>query len=182
MGSKQEASRIAAGSAVGPPLQAGLMAASGSANCDEKTIGPRGDRTCPASDPEEFQPYGQSRATDDPERDSLSPWVDPLQRVLAHSTPAPESVTPHPVNPAPALELWRAVRRIAWGGDRQRSVAYIELGAGELNGAAVTLEARGRAISLVLELPPGVASAGWAQRLAERLARRGLEVESVEVR
>ncbi|HEU5073034.1 MAG TPA: hypothetical protein VFU02_02660 [Polyangiaceae bacterium] len=79
-------------------------------------------------------------------------------------------------------QLWRAVRRIAWGGDRQRSVAYIELGAGTLTGAALTLEARGNAISVVVDLPPGASHAGWAERLTERLARRGFEVQGVEVR
>lgn len=79
-------------------------------------------------------------------------------------------------------EIERTVRRIAWGGDRQRSVAYIELAAGELSGATLTLEARGNAVSVVVDLPAGTSGAGWAERLAQRLMQRGLEVESVEVR
>ncbi|HEY6724051.1 MAG TPA: hypothetical protein VI197_08460 [Polyangiaceae bacterium] len=148
----------------------------------EKTIGPRGDPVAGGRDRDEFQQSGhEGQQVGAPDGRLL--WVDPLQRVLAHSAPPPESAVPHVTHPALAMgELWRGVRRIAWGGDRQRSVAYIELGAGELNGACLTLEARGGSVSLVVDLPPGASGAGWAERLADRLARRGLEVQSVEVR
>lgn len=180
---KQEASRVAACAPVGGQVQGVMGQGSGTAPFDGKSIGPRGDPAPPPRDPEEFQRYGHDRSRERQAPDALAPWVEPLQRVLAHSTPSPESVAANATNSTLAMaELWRAVRRVAWGGDRHRSVAYIELGAGALDGAAVTLEARGSAISIVLELPPGTSSAGWGQRLADRLARRGLEVESVEVR
>jgi len=124
-------------------------------------------------------PKGEARTGE-----GLSLWVDPLQRALAQPLlPLAESTAPPPPHPALALdEIERAVRRIAWGGDRQRSVAYIELAAGELSGASLTLEARGKALSVVVEVPAGTSTAGWAERLATRLAQRGLDVESVVVR
>lgn len=180
---KQEPSRVEAGSLTGGPLRALTGLASEVVSSDGKPIGPRGDPAPIPSEREEFQRYGHEPSSEPASSEALSLWVDPLQRVLAHATAPPESVAPHVTHPALAMdELWKAVRRIAWGGDRHRSVAYIELGAGELKGASLTLEARGSAISLVLDLPAGASSAGWAQRLADRLARRGLEVQSVEVR
>ena len=117
-------------------------------------------------------------------REGISLWVDPLQRALAQPPlPFAESPAQPSVHPVLAMdEIERAVRRIAWGGDRQRSVAYIELAAGELSGATLTLEARGKAVSVVVEVPLGTSTAGWAERLADRLAQRGLEVENVVVR
>ena len=114
----------------------------------------------------------------------LSLWVDPLQRALAQPLlPQVEPAAPPPAHPALAMdEIERAVRRIAWGGDRQRSVAYIELAAGELSGASLTLEARGKVVSVVVDVPAGTSTAGWAERLRDRLAQRGVDVESVVVR
>lgn len=160
-----------------PALDGGALVAS------EKSTGPRGDPVSPPVELEELQHHGPELSQEQPASEALSPWVEPLQRVIAHSILPTESVAPPALQPSLALEqVWQAVRRIAWGGDRQRSVAYIELGAGELDGAALTLEARGSAISVVLELPQGVAAAGWAERLAARLEGRGLEVQSVQVR
>lgn len=176
---EQEASRSGVGLPVGGQARGVATLASVTLGVDGNLSGPRGDPPLPPIERDEFQRYGHEEGP----FSALAPWVDPLQRVLAHSTPPPESVAPHVANPSLAMdELWRTVRRIAWGGDRHRGVAHIELGAGELSGAAVTLEARGTTISLVLELPSGASGAGWAERLADRLARRGLEVESVEVR
>jgi len=147
---------------------------------DANAIGPRGD-------PAERRLQDGSRQPDpdsEGQGTELSAWVDPLQRALAQPLlPSRESAAQPPSHPTLAMdEIERAVRRIAWGGDRQRSIAYIELAAGELSGATLTLEARGRAVSIVVDVAPGTSTAGWAERLAERLAGRGLEVESVLVR
>lgn len=149
---------------------------------DPTAVGPTGD---PGSDRlrEEFRRHGAD-PTEGGQDESLSLWVDPLQRALAQPVLplAPSAAVPMPHAAFPMGEIERTVRRIAWGGDRQRSVAYIELAAGELSGATLTLEARGNAVSVVVDLPAGTSGAGWAERLAQRLMQRGLEVESVEVR
>lgn len=179
---KQEAGRMSA-SPAGEQGERWDAAASGSQRIIGTITGPQADPALLSPPCEETQTHGRE-AQEEPRLDGLSPWVDPLQRVLAHSAWAHSEATASPVtHPALAMDqLWRAVRRMAWGGDRQRSVAYIELGSGTLAGAALMLEARGQAISVVVDLPPGASHAGWAERLTDRLARRGLEVLSVEVR
>ena len=113
-------------------------------------------------------------------------WGDPLFRVFAQPLPAPgvEALALHTTSvPAWATaEVLQVVRRFAWGGDRRRSIAYIEFGAGELAGGAFTIEAHAGVVSVIVDLPPGGASGAWAQRLAERLSKRGLQVASVLVR
>lgn len=183
MRAKQETGRLGVNLPVGGQDRESFGVDSESSAPGGKPVGPWGDPVPPPLEREEFHHYGRDSVAEELAPDPLSPWIDPLARVIAHSTPATESAPSPTANPAFATDqMWRAVRRLAWGGDRQRSVAYIELGAGELNGAALTLEARGDAISIVLDLPAGVSRADWAERLADRLARRGLEVRSVEVR
>lgn len=114
-------------------------------------------------------------------------WGDPLFRVFAQPLPAPgaEALAAHTTTSVPVLataEMLQAVRRFAWGGDRRRSIAYIEFGAGELAGGALTVEANAGVVSVIVDLPPGVAGGAWAERLAERLSKRGLQVASVQIR
>ena len=142
----------------------------------------------PPSDSPELQHYGSKEAgfltlTNDEPR---AAWGDPLFRVFAQPLPAlgVEALPAHTTS-APWLataEVLQAVRRFAWGGDRRRSVAYIEFGAGELAGGAFTIEAHAGVVSVIVDLPPGVASGAWAERLAERLSKRGLQVASVQIR
>jgi hypothetical protein len=86
-----------------------------------------------------------------------------------------------PLGPAEVAIVEEVVRRIAWGGDRRRGVARIELG-GEHLGTAIVVEGEGRALTLSVELPPGARVTELPERLAERLRARGLEVTHVEVR
>jgi hypothetical protein len=74
-----------------------------------------------------------------------------------------------------------AVRRIAWGGDRRRGVARIELG-GEHLGTTVVVQGEGREVSLSIELAPGRDAGSLPERLAERLRARGLSLRDVDVR
>jgi hypothetical protein len=76
----------------------------------------------------------------------------------------------------------RMLKRIAWGGDRTHGVARLEFGEGELSGASLQIESSHGTLSLVLDLPPGVESQKWVQRLREGLAARGLSVDGFEVR
>ncbi|MEI9951352.1 MAG: hypothetical protein WDO74_20840 [Pseudomonadota bacterium] len=64
-------------------------------------------------------------------------------------------------------------RRAAWGGDRRKGSARIELSEGSLAGATLVVHAEQRSVSVELELPPGMAARGWQERLAERLEARG---------
>ena len=64
-------------------------------------------------------------------------------------------------------------RRSAWGGDRRKGSARIELGEGALAGATLVVHTDQRNVSVDLELPPGTAAQGWQRRISERLEARG---------
>lgn len=65
-------------------------------------------------------------------------------------------------------------RRVAWGGDRRKASARIELSEGALAGATLVVHAEHRSVTVELELPVGVALAGdWQERIRERLEGRG---------
>ncbi|MEI9939877.1 MAG: hypothetical protein WDO69_21875 [Pseudomonadota bacterium] len=64
-------------------------------------------------------------------------------------------------------------RRSAWGGDRRKGSARIELSEGALAGATLTVQTEQRSVSVELELPLGIAPLGLQQRIAERLEARG---------
>ena len=65
-------------------------------------------------------------------------------------------------------------RRVAWGGDRRKGSARIELSEGALAGATLVVHAEQRSVSVEIELPAGAgATGGLQQRLLERLEARG---------
>jgi len=109
--------------------------------------------------------------------------VDPLYCQLAVNSGASSFVQPDPAaSTAPAALPLREdlqnllsglSRRAAWGGDRRRGSARIELSEGALAGATLVVHAEQRTVSVELELPPGIAVLGWQQRIAERLQARG---------
>lgn len=113
-------------------------------------------------------------------------WFDPLVRSLASqplraSPPVVAAPTAVPV-PVELEQLLRdLVRRAAWGGDRRRGTARIELAAGELAGATLLVEADANDLRIDLELPAGVAAEPWRQRLASRLSERGFAVSELNV-
>jgi hypothetical protein len=74
------------------------------------------------------------------------------------------------------------LRSLAWGGDRRRGTARIELGAGRYGGTTLQVDVVGEGLCIDLEAPPGVDAAALGARLAERFAARGLRVESLTVR
>jgi hypothetical protein len=133
---------------------------------------------------------------------SVNDLLDPLTRLLlgdgpqhltfersgAHAPSAPPS--------PPALEtdsvalaarvslehvMTRFVRKVAWSGDANRGTARLELGAGALAGATLTIHSEQGAVSVSLELPPGVDAHAWRERIARRLGARGLQVAELEV-
>jgi hypothetical protein len=74
------------------------------------------------------------------------------------------------------------VRRIAWSGDARRGAVRMELGAGELAGATVTVHADDGRLRVELAAPPGADREAWGERLRARLEARGLAVDEVVVR
>ncbi|HET7541559.1 MAG TPA: hypothetical protein VFK05_16905 [Polyangiaceae bacterium] len=64
-------------------------------------------------------------------------------------------------------------RRTAWGGDRRRGSARIELSEGALAGATLHVHTEQRMVSVELELPPGTPAHRWQERIAGRLEGRG---------
>ena len=64
-------------------------------------------------------------------------------------------------------------RRVAWGGDRRKGSARIELSEGALAGATLIVHAEQRSVSVDVELPAGTGAQGWEARLVERLEARG---------
>jgi hypothetical protein len=116
--------------------------------------------------------------------------------------PAPDAVAPNtmwspPAVGAPALGtlaqaepparrsledlLPALVRRIAWSGDARRGTIRLELGAGALSGGTLVVHADEGRVRVQLNAPEGVDAAEWRARIEERLVRRGLSVEAVDV-
>lgn len=149
--------------------------------------------------PEDPQGLARRRAEDPQEpgvqelRDAAEPLLDPLwcqfaiQPELGTSSAA-ASIGQAPSAALPVREdlqnlLTSLARRTAWGGDRRRGTARIELSEGALAGATLVVHAVQRTVSVELELPEGAAGAGarsWQQRIAERLEGRGFSAK-VEV-
>jgi hypothetical protein len=73
-------------------------------------------------------------------------------------------------------------RRVAWGGDRRKGSARIELSEGALAGATLTVHTDQRHVRVELDLPSGGSLASdWQQRILDRLAKRGFSAH-VQVR
>jgi len=66
------------------------------------------------------------------------------------------------------------VRRIAWSGDGRRGTVRMELGAGELAGSVVVVHADAGAVAVEVHAAPGTDLSAWRDRLAERMAAKGL--------
>jgi len=112
--------------------------------------------------------------------------IDPIVPILVSlaargSTPVPEAAARPEVRVPLEHLMARLVRRIAWSGNARTGSARLELGAGELEGATLTIHADDGVVRVALELPPGVDRAAWKERISGRLGARGLQVEEVEV-
>jgi hypothetical protein len=75
----------------------------------------------------------------------------------------------------------RFVRRVAWSGDANAGTARLELGAGALSGATLTIHSEQGVVRVALELPAGVDAAEWRERIARRLEARGLQIAALDV-
>jgi hypothetical protein len=96
---------------------------------------------------------------------------------------APEATTPTATAARLSLEdlLPSLVRKVAWSGDSKKGTVRMELGAGALAGATLTVHADEGRVRVHLDAPPGLDAAAWRQRIHERLTQRGLLVDSIEV-
>jgi len=93
------------------------------------------------------------------------------------------AVVPAPAAAAPAALPLREdlqnlltglARRVAWGGDRRKGAARIELSEGALAGATLVVHTEQRSVSVEIELPGGTsAGQGLQQRILDRLEGRG---------
>jgi len=77
--------------------------------------------------------------------------------------------------------LPQMVRKVAWSGDGKRGTVRLELGHGELAGATLLIHADQGRIAVHLSAPGGADLSGWRDRIAARLASRGLTVDNIEV-
>lgn len=68
------------------------------------------------------------------------------------------------------------LRKMAWSGDGRRGAARLELGAGSLSGAVVTLEAEHGVVALSVEGLDPREESSLRRRLAEGLAARGFRL------
>ncbi|HEV8547797.1 MAG TPA: hypothetical protein VGQ57_02195 [Polyangiaceae bacterium] len=104
---------------------------------------------------------------------SLAVAPGPPAAVVPPLAPAGLGPVPAPVPLAHSVE--EVVRRIAWGGDRRRGVARIELG-GEYEGTAIVVRGDGRELTLTVEVRPGANAGELSEELVERLRARGLSI------
>jgi hypothetical protein len=118
--------------------------------------------------------------------------ADPHVRRAAQLGPPPglaqgeivsQAAMPPPVSgPARAsLEdlLPALVRRVAWSGDGRRGTVRLELGSGALAGAELVVHADEGRVRVQLHGPPGVDLKPMRERIAARLAARGLSLDDV---
>jgi hypothetical protein len=116
--------------------------------------------------------------------------LDPLARSLATPAalmPAPGLVPAHAVTTprsgitqSEIVVVEEVVRRVAWGGDRRRGVARIELG-GEHAGTAIVVTGDGAEVALRIDAARGPEADALGERLAKRLRARGVSVTGVEI-
>ncbi len=83
---------------------------------------------------------------------------------------------------ASSAHLAELIQSIAWGGDRRRGTARIELGAGRLAGTALVVAVDDAGLRLQVEAPSGVDSEALVERIRERLAARGQSLDEVSIR
>lgn len=162
---------------------------------DQKPVGRALSEESSNSSPRESEPRRPplsstpSPSEADPERasagDPLPTWqpgaIDPLALFGVAGASAPPVASP--VAPAVLDPLVsELLRSIAWGGDRRRGTARIELGSGRYGGTTLRVDVVGDRLQIDLQAPPGVDAAALGARLQERFEARGLRVDSVVLR
>ncbi len=123
----------------------------------------------------------------EPDLDSRQAPLDPLwcQMALHPGCTAPvmQAAPPAALSLRDDIQnlLTGLARRVAWGGDRRRGSARIELAEGALAGATLIVHTEHRSVRVEIELPGGApATQDLQQRILERLQGRGF-VASVRI-
>lgn len=119
--------------------------------------------------------------------------TDPRLRHTAQLGPPPGLAQGEIVSlatiPSPAASPARAsledllpalVRRVAWSGDGRRGTVRLELGSGALAGAELVVHADEGRVRVQLRAPAGVDLRPLRERIAIRLAARGVALDEVE--
>lgn len=118
-------------------------------------------------------------------------------RAFEHSLAHPPAIpvdslpasTPPPVEARAAASLEELlpalVRKVAWSATGARGVVHLELGAGALSGTRLVIAADGGRVRVTIAASVSARSSvdltGWRDRIAARLAARGIDVGSVEL-
>lgn len=103
------------------------------------------------------------------------PGLGQGQIVSLATIPPPASAPPR----ASLEDLLPAlVRRVAWSGDGRRGTVRLELGSGALAGAELIVHAEEGQVRVQFRAPAGVDLGPLRERIAARLAGRGLSLEN----
>lgn len=147
-----------------------------------------GSRERPAHPTKDDRPAGDRLGSEDanaldPLSRSLWCLAPPEHRVLEQSLAAAPTLMPPPGTPPAALDdiLARMVTRFALSGDKRRGTSHLVVGAGELSGGSVTLEAEGKSVHVRIDAPPGVDARAFGESIRARLEAKGLE-PTIELR
>jgi hypothetical protein len=138
----------------------------------------------PPADDDPLDPLVRHRAALGPlDPPSPTPSFTPFAFVPAGFGPSAPGIPEAAPRALASLEhlVPALVRRVAWSGDARRGTARLEIGAGELAGATLLVHADDGRVQVHLSVPPGVDTASWQRRIAERLASRNIAAQSVEV-
>ena len=124
--------------------------------------------------------------------------LDPVTRQAAQLAP-PSILAPPPcpaqtgpttdLGGAPAIRamtsleeiLPQLVRRLSLTGDGKRGCIRVEIGSGALAGSTLLVSAEDGRLRVELSAPEAVDTASWRDRIATRLAARGLVVDEISV-
>jgi hypothetical protein len=147
-------------------------------------IGPKTDRESPSARHRSHPRRDEEAVSEAHPEAGKEGLLDPLwcQMAAAHPGITPAVVLAQPSSSAAALPLREDLqnllnglaRRVAWGGDRRKGSARIELSEGALAGATLVVHAEQRSVSVEIELPGGSnAGQGLQQRILDRLEGRG---------
>lgn len=171
----------AGGKALATPLASATEPALAAALTAPEAAGPREARKGHEAGPEDAVVEARDGAPFDP--------LDPAARQAAQlAPPAASAPSPWPLAVAADAEiaprarvsmeelLPQLVKRVAWAGDRRRGSVQLELGAGRHAGTTVTVHADAGRVRVELD---GVGADALRERIRTRLARQGLDVESV---
>jgi hypothetical protein len=136
-----------------------------------------------ATDEDPLDPLNRHRASlAPPDAASSTPSFAPVHVPAGFGSAAPAAPETAPRAMASLEHLVPSlVRRVAWSGDARRGTARLEIGAGELAGSTLLVHADEGRVQVHLSVPPGVDTASWQRRIAERLASRNIAAQSVEV-